>query len=70
MTGYDGCNTVGGTWTVEQDSVTVTLGNVTEKLCPDIDTWLLDARAVARDGDALIVLDESGTTIGRLTGEE
>lgn len=69
-TGYDGCNTVGGTWMAEQDGVTITLGNVTEVLCPHDDTWLLDARAVTRDGDELIVLDESGTTIGRLRGEE
>lgn len=68
--GYDGCNTVGGTWMAEQDGVTITLGNVTEVLCPHDDTWLLEARAVTRDGDELIVLDESGTTIGRLLGEE
>ncbi len=69
-TGYDGCNTVGGTWMAEQDGVMIVLSNVTEVLCPDNDTWLLDARAVTRDGDELIVLDESGTTIGRLRGEE
>ena len=50
--------------------VYVMFRNVTEVLCPDNDTWLLDARAVTRDGDELIVLDESGTTIGRLRGEE
>lgn len=64
--GYDGCNTLTGSWTgsgraFELHEMTKTLIG-----CPGIDTWLSRAAAVEIDGETMRVTDKDGKDIGTL----
>lgn len=66
LSGYDGCNTVGGSWTAKNDVITFDgYGNLTEAGCL-IDNWLIRAHSVIRDAEGIVVLDDSGATVGHL----
>jgi hypothetical protein len=42
-------------------------GLTTLMACPDVDTWVRDAKSVKVDSDTLVVFDKSGSEIGTLT---
>ncbi|MFB7249310.1 META domain-containing protein [Microbacterium sp. NPDC056234] len=66
VTGTDGCNGIGSTYTVVDDRVEIAPYYSTLKACQGVDDWLRHLSAVQVDGDTLIVMDKSGTKIGEL----
>lgn len=68
--GTDGCNTVGGDYTV--DGTTVDLGAMfsTMMFCEGVDTWLVRGATAELDGDTLTIFDEDGERIGTLDRAE
>lgn len=67
LSGSDGCNGIGGTYTDSDGTITVELGFSTLKACVGVDTWLRDISTASVDGDALAVFDTEGSRIGTLT---
>jgi heat shock protein HslJ len=70
--GSDGCNGRGGRWTIGQaGAILATSGISTLMACDNapIAGWLGDARRAGLDGAQLVLLDESGKELGRLTRE-
>ncbi|MCI2956884.1 META domain-containing protein [Agromyces atrinae] len=67
LSGSDGCNGIGGTYTDSDGTITVELGFSTLMACPGVDTWLRDISTASVDGDALAVFDTDGSRIGTLT---
>ncbi|WP_110589740.1 META domain-containing protein [Microbacterium suaedae] len=65
--GSDGCNGLNGTYEVEGEELLLEPGLMTQKACPDIDTWLHNAAQVQLDGDTLIVYDAADAEIGSLS---
>ena len=66
VSGSDGCNGIGGEYSVSEDVATVTLGAATLKACPGVDDWLRGVTSVTVDGDTMHVMNESGEDIGTL----
>ena len=66
MTGSDGCNGIGSTYTVVDGTVEIAPFFSTLKACQGVDDWLRGVSQVQVDGDTLIVLDKNGTKIGEL----
>ena len=64
--GTDGCNSVGGSFTVEDGSIDLGLMRSTLMFCEGVDTWLVQARTAELSGDTLTLFDESGAEIGAL----
>jgi hypothetical protein len=70
--GSDGCNGQRGRWTVgEAGAVLATAGISTLMACDNVPIagWLGDARRAGVDGAELVLLDETGKELGRLTRE-
>ncbi|MEV7694175.1 META domain-containing protein [Microbacterium sp. NPDC089189] len=67
LAGSDGCNRLGGTYTVDADEITVSLGFSTLMACPGVDTWLRDVATATVDGDVLVVRDVDANEIGTLS---
>jgi heat shock protein HslJ len=66
VTGTDGCNGIGSTYTVVDDTVEIAPYYSTLKACQGVDTWLRGLSKVQVDGDTLIVQDKDGAKIGEL----
>ena len=66
VTGSDGCNGIGSTYTVVDGTVEIAPFFSTLKACQGVDDWLRGVSQVQVDGDTLIVLDKNGTKIGEL----
>jgi heat shock protein HslJ len=66
-TGSDGCNRLNGTYEAADDELVLKPGLTTLMACPDVDTWVRDAKSVKVDSDTLVVFDKSGSEIGTLT---
>lgn len=64
--GTDGCNRVGGAYTVSGTTVDLGMMRSTLMFCEGVDTWLSEARTATLEGDALAFLDEDGQQIGTL----
>lgn len=64
--GDDGCNSLGGEWSAEGDSVDLGVMRSTLMYCEGVDTWLSQARTAELAGDTLTLLDEQGAEIGTL----
>ncbi len=67
LRGTDGCNQLTGSWSVDSGVITFEHVAVTEKACPDADTWLSALATATIDGDTLHVRDEAGRQIGTLS---
>jgi heat shock protein HslJ len=68
-TGSDGCNGNGGRWTVGADGVFLaTAGPSTLMACDGapVPTWLSTATLAGASADQLVLLDTTGTEVGRL----
>ncbi|GAA2177312.1 META domain-containing protein [Leucobacter tardus] len=66
VSGSDGCNGIGGEYTVNDEDVTVSLGAATLKACPGVDDWLRGVATVTVDGDTMQVMNADGDEIGQL----
>lgn len=66
VSGSDGCNGIGGEFSVENEVVSVKLGASTLKACQGVDDWLRGVTTVAVDGDTMQVMNENGDEIGQL----
>lgn len=68
LSGKDGCNGLGGTWSQEDASAPVEFHDVfmTLMYCDGVDQWLNAGRSAIVDGDTIFVLDEGGKTVGSL----
>ena len=66
FSGTDGCNRVGGTYSVKGDEVNLGAMHSTLMFCEGVDTWLGNATTAKISGDELIFSDEAGTEIGSL----
>jgi heat shock protein HslJ len=66
VTGSDGCNGVTTTYSVNGDRVDLARFASTLKACPGVDDWMRGVRAVALDGDVLVIMDATGTELGSL----
>lgn len=66
LQGHDGCNSLTGTWTADGSTVEFSELGATEMACPDVDTWLHDARSGEIEGDELVVKNGDGEEIGTL----
>ncbi len=66
-TGNDGCNHLGGTYTVAADG-TLHFHEMVGTLmaCEGVDQWLRSLDTAAVEGSTLVVFDPSGEEIGRL----
>lgn len=64
--GTDGCNRVGGVYTVNGSTVDLGMMRSTLMFCEGVDTWLSQARTASLEGDVLTFLDEGGQQIGTL----
>ncbi len=64
--GNDGCNTIGGEYTVTDGTVEFGMMRATMMFCEGVDTWLSQAHTATLEGDTLTVLDEQGAEIGTL----
>lgn len=69
LSGSDGCNGVGGTYTIDEATQTAPIERSPSTLmaCLDIDDWLRDTQSVAlAEENTLEVFDGDGQTIGQL----
>lgn len=65
--GSDGCNGIGGTYEATDDELVLSPGFSTLMACPDIDTWVRDAKSVKIDTDVLVIFNKGGEEIGTLS---
>lgn len=66
----DGCNGGQGTWSLDESGFSAETGPHTEMYCDgyvDTHTWLATTRSVQFEDGLLVLLGDSGSTIGRLT---
>ena len=67
FSGSDGCNTLNGSWSVDEaeqiefEDVATTL-----KACEDVDDWLAGLSVATVAGDTMTVLGQDGSEIGQL----
>lgn len=66
VTGSDGCNGIGSTFTVEDGVVTLAPFFSTQMACTGVDTWLSKIKSVSVEGDTMTVLNSAGDVIGTL----
>jgi hypothetical protein len=64
--GYDGCNSVGGSWTLTEGTVVFRDTYMTLMACPGDEQWLGGMASATVIGDLLFVLDEEGSELGVL----
>lgn len=64
--GTDGCNRLGGEYSVDGGSVDLGMMRSTLMFCEGVDTWLSQARTATLEGDVLTFLDEGGQELGTL----
>jgi len=67
VSGYDGCNQMGGSWKATSDGVEFSDFASTQMFCEGVDTWLMSATSAEIDGGTMTVLDEDGEELGELT---
>lgn len=69
LSGNDGCNSGGGSWTIEGPELRFEDLFSTEIYCANVKTYLFEARGarLSADGGQLILLSDGGQTIGTLT---
>lgn len=72
VSGSDGCNSLSGSWSVQDDAVVVSDVASTLMACPGVDTWLrgIAQATLSDDGGRLSVTDDTGTRIGTLDRAE
>jgi len=66
LSGYDGCNQMGGSWKATSDGVEFSNLASTQMFCEGVDTWLMSAVSAEIDGGTMTVLDEDGKDLGEL----
>jgi heat shock protein HslJ len=66
VSGYDGCNQMGGSWKATADGIEFSDFASTQMFCEGVDTWLMDATSAEVDGGTMTVLDEDGKELGEL----
>ncbi len=66
VTGTDGCNRLSGSWTNDEDEIS--LGPLTSTLmvCEGVDTWLGTGVSAKVDDSRLHIFNSAGTEIGTL----
>jgi len=64
--GTDGCNRLGGEYSVNGSTVDLGMMRSTLMFCEGVDTWLSQARTANLAGDLLTFLDEGGQELGSL----
>ncbi|SDO98266.1 META domain-containing protein [Microbacterium sp. ru370.1] len=64
--GSDGCNGILGSYSVDGDRLSFSLGISTLKACLGVDTWLRRIRSAEISGDTMTVFDRDGAQIGTL----
>lgn len=64
--GSDGCNGLGGDYTVSGEAVKIERGGSTLKACPGVDDWLRSVASVTFEGDTMTVFDKNDDEIGQL----
>lgn len=67
--GDDGCNGIGGEYTVGDGALELQHGFSTQMFCEGVDDWLKRAATVEVAGDTLIAYDDAGAELGQLTRE-
>ncbi|MBC7723378.1 MAG: META domain-containing protein [Burkholderiaceae bacterium] len=70
LSGFDGCNTMIGAWSVDDEVVQFTDLATTTTACDGVDAWLGQVATATVDGPSLTLLNASGTQIGTLTREQ
>jgi len=71
LTGSDGCNTLNGTWSVDEaDQVVFENVASTRMACEDVDDWLSQLSVAEVSGDTMTVLGSDGAQIGQLDRED
>ena len=71
LTGSDGCNTLKGTWSVDEaDQVVFENVASTRKACEGVDDWLSLLSVAEVSGDTMTILDADGSQIGQLERED
>ncbi|MEV8337579.1 META domain-containing protein [Leucobacter sp. NPDC077196] len=66
VSGTDGCNGIGSTYTIEGDRVVIESFVSTMMACPGVDDWLRGVREVQLSNDELQVFNSEGAEIGTL----
>lgn len=66
FSGSDGCNGLGGEYTVEEDVVRIERGGSTLMACPGVDDWLRKVASVTFEGGTMTVFDKNDEQIGQL----
>jgi len=66
VSGYDGCNQMGGSWKATSDGIEFSDFASTQMFCEGVDTWLVSAASAEIDGGTMTVLDEDGEELGTL----
>ena len=66
VSGYDGCNQLGGSWEATSDGIEFGDLAATQMFCEDVDTWLISAASAEISGGTMTVLDEDGKQLGEL----
>lgn len=68
--GYDGCNSIAGSWERSSGEIVVTIGSATEKACADVDAWLSRMATATIADRELTIRDADGATLGTLTRQD
>lgn len=66
FSGSDGCNGIGGEYTVEDETVRIDRGGSTFMACPGVDDWLRKVASVTFEGATMTVFDKNDEQIGQL----
>lgn len=69
VSGTDGCNGIGSTYTIDGDRVLIESFVSTMMACPGVDDWLRKVREVQPNGDELRIFNSTGEEIGTLQRE-
>lgn len=67
LRGNDGCNGIGGSYSVQDGRVVVRMGLSTKMACPGVDTWLRGIATATVSDDTMTVYNRAGDQIGTLT---
>lgn len=70
VVGTDGCNQLGGEYSMSGADVTFDDMHMTLRACPDVDDWLNQASTATVDGATLTVFNEKGDPVGMLSRSE
>ncbi|GGI45132.1 META domain-containing protein [Agromyces flavus] len=67
LSGSDGCNSLSGTWSVDEaDQVVFENVASTQKACEGVDDWMSQLSVAEVSGDTMTVLGTDGAQIGQL----